>query len=133
MAGKLCNSNTPKRQLDTEKKSEEHAQGLAVEQSKAERKGDIAVIMKARRKDKGPSGIAFGNSETLHAKSGYHDPESNRCKAENRRENSSFFGLASPSLPMVVSNARQGASKVTTSRVSERSASLERMSIFRIA
>ena len=87
MAGELCNSNTPKRQLDTEEKSEEHAQGLAVEQSKAERKGDVALIMKAGRKDKGPSGIAFRNSETLHAESGYHDPKSNRRKAENGREN----------------------------------------------
>ena len=33
MAGELCNSDTPKRQLDTEKKSEEHAQGLAIEES----------------------------------------------------------------------------------------------------
>ena len=87
MAGELCNSDTPKRQLDTEKKSEEHAQGLAIEESMAERKGDIAVVVKAGRKDKGPGGIAFRNSEALDSESGYQDPERNRRKAENGREN----------------------------------------------
>ena len=86
MAGELCNSDTPKGHFDAQKKCEEHTHGLAVEESVVERKGDVAVIMKAGRKDKSPAGIAFRDSEALYAASRNEDSESNRCETENGRE-----------------------------------------------
>ena len=86
MAGELCNSDTPKSHLDAEKKCKKHAQGLPVEESVAERKGDVAVVVKAGRENKSPAGIAFRESEALYAEPRDEDSESNRCKTENGRE-----------------------------------------------
>jgi hypothetical protein len=118
--------------LDAEKKCEEHAKGLAVEESVAKRKGDAAVVVKASCENKVLLALPSGIRKHLTPNRETRIPRAMDAKPRMGGR-IQFFGLASPSLPMMVSNARQGASKVTTSRVSKRSASLERISIFRMS
>jgi hypothetical protein len=61
----LRNCDAPKSQLDAEVVGKEHAHRVAIEESMAKRKRNIAIVMERGRKYEGPPDAAFGNPKEL--------------------------------------------------------------------
>ena len=131
MAYELRDRNAPESQFDPKVVGKEHSHRVAIEESIAKRKWDIPIVVKRGREYEDPSCATFRNPKEFRTPPGHCNAKDNGSEAHDGG-NIQFAGLARASLPMIVSKARLSARRVTTSRVSERSASLERIPIFRI-